>query len=328
MKILQRIKTISDTSKTTLNKLFLRYLVFLCIAMILWYANALRNEYISEVNFPVRYANLPEEKVLLNELPSHLSLKIRGIGFVLLKYKFNSRRTPLQYDLSYSSRLRETLHSEIFYSPTALYADRLAQQLSEGAQILAILPDTLFMEFGDITRKKVAVTPNLSLEYEKQFLPKGKPVITPDSLWVEGPGQILDTLKTLYTRLLVQSKTSDTLSLNVSLEPIPLLSYEYQEVHLMIPVEKHTEAEIEVPVVVMNAPEDLMVRLFPGKVKIICMVGLSDYERLNPFLFKVVADYHQISSNTRKLKLNLLQAPDFVSQLSISPGTVDYLIEK
>lgn len=328
MKIFQRINTIKNTSKATLNKMFLRYLVFLGISLILWYMNALNGQYASDIKFPVKYLNPPADKVLINELPSHLTLLVQASGFDLLKYKASAPLTTLYYDLSSSSILTRKKSSGWYYSLTNQFLEQINFQLSGDAEIISVTPDTLYMQFDSTIKKKISITPVLSVEYEKQYFPKGKPVLTPDSVWVEGPTQILDTLNTVFTQNYSHKKTTDTLSFSVPLALIPLLSYHKNEVNISIPVERHTEAELEVPIEVENVPENYRVRLFPGKVKIQCMVGLSEYEKLNSFQFKVSVDYQQITPNARKLEVNLKRVPQFISQTSFSPESVDFIVEK
>ena len=77
----------ADREKVKINKKLLIYLFFLVISIALWYLNALSKDYTTFVQYKVQYENFPKGKALISELPEKLSLKVKGLGFSVLKHK-------------------------------------------------------------------------------------------------------------------------------------------------------------------------------------------------------------------------------------------------
>ena len=82
------------------NKKIVTYLVFVFIATIFWFLNALSKDYTTTVSYPVNYKNLPKDKILIRELPDKLFLEVKGGGFALLRYKISTAFQPINLNVS------------------------------------------------------------------------------------------------------------------------------------------------------------------------------------------------------------------------------------
>ena len=96
-----------------------------------------------------------------------------------------------------------------------------------------------------------------------------------------------------------------------------------------MPVDKFTEAAFSVPIEVINVPDSLNLKTFPGQVEITYQVGLSDYENINQHMFRVEVDYLSIENNIgSKIQVNLVKFPEFVKAIQYYPKNVEYILEK
>ena len=60
---------------------------FLLLSFIFWYLNSLEKDIDYNIKYPVRYINLPEERVLAEDLPTRLDLYLKGPGYSIIKLK-------------------------------------------------------------------------------------------------------------------------------------------------------------------------------------------------------------------------------------------------
>ena len=113
----------------------------------------------------------------------------------------------------------------------------------------------------------------------------GPTLIQPDSVIISGPRVLVDTIESVYTEVYSQDRIKEGFSEELRLQAIHKIEFNSVEVWLQVPVEKFTTARISLPIEVINLPDSLVLRTFPGKVEISCQVGLSDYESLSGGLF-------------------------------------------
>ncbi|UCG27222.1 MAG: hypothetical protein JSV24_09625 [Bacteroidales bacterium] len=306
------------------------FLFFLLLSTIFWLLNELSKNSTTTITYPVMYTNLPRDKVLVREMPSRFDLLIEAPGFTLLKYTLSNRLVPLVFDLNaYSPRILSNASSEKYFILTSSARERIGRQLRSDVRILAILPDSLIMEFGDIVSKTVPVIPDLNIEFSKQYMLSGEIMTTPDSIIVSGPDVIIDTLRQVYTKHLDINQMNQTETRDVSIESIKNVTFSHKKVDVTIPIEQFTEAVLEVPIEKLHVPDSLVLKTFPGTITLACMVSLSNYDKLSPHLFRAVVDYEGIENNlSNKLKVSITKAPDYIRSVRFHPVNVEFIIEK
>ena len=81
-----------------MNKQF--YIIFICfiISTIFWLLLALSHDYPATLTLPVKYLNLPGKKVVINEMPSEISVQIKASGFKIISFGFQKDRPPVNVD--------------------------------------------------------------------------------------------------------------------------------------------------------------------------------------------------------------------------------------
>ena len=116
LRILSDFKLFGQKLKKNVNQSFLTYVIFILIAVLIWYLNALNKDYTTELKFAVRYTDLPDDKALVNSSTDHLMLTINAQGFTLLKYKYGFIFSPIVMEASYNTLRKRTnsLQGEYF----------------------------------------------------------------------------------------------------------------------------------------------------------------------------------------------------------------------
>ncbi len=326
----KKIKEFFDPEKITSNKKLVVYVFFVGIATIFWFLNALSKEYTTNVNYPVKYINLPKNKVLTNELPSRLTLKVSAFGFDLLRYKLSTAFLSNPFDVNeYTNNRLENESLKKYNLLTSQIANRFEKELSSSIRLQGISPDTITFELSPILEKKVPVKLNISNSFEQQYMLGGEITLSEDSVVVKGPSSVLDSIFNVETELLVLSDLDKTVKKNVVLKEGKGIEFSLRKIEVTVPVEQFTEAKKLVPIRANNLPDSLLIRLFPRDVKVSYFVGLKRYDNVSADHFDVVVDYNQtLSEGSNRLTISLMGKPTFVSNVRFYPQDATYLIEK
>jgi len=282
------------------------------------------------LSYPVRYIRFPKGKVLVNDVPERLDMNVQSRGFTLLRFKLRSRLVPIIFDVnSFSLNMLSDENPVTVFILTDYAIEKIQQQLSSEIKVVSISPDSLIFQFADMQSKKVGVVVNLKMEFEKQYMQVADMAITPDSVIVSGPGVMIDSINLVGTIPKIMTGIKKNVDLDMNLQPIHKVEFSVDQVSITVPVEKFTEAGMNIPIEVLNFPDSLFLRMFPDKVEITYRVGLSDYGKVNEHMFQAVVDYTDKESNIgNKLRVNIVKAPEYVVITSYHPKNIEYIIER
>jgi hypothetical protein len=174
-------------------------IICLLIATALWFLRAFENEYTTRVDHPVRYVNMPDKMITLNQLPQRISLEVKGLGFAILKHNWNFSKNPLIIDIrSLKSVPARRKKGFVEYLPMNQYFNNFTSQLKD-LKVVAIMPDTLIFRFAYTKTRRFKVNPTLVYEAGTAAVPDSLVRVNPDSVEVEGPDLMLDTLHSIPT---------------------------------------------------------------------------------------------------------------------------------
>lgn len=190
------------------------------IAIALWFLRALENEYTTRVDHPVQYINLPDKMITINPLPQKISLEVKGLGFSVLRHNWNFSKTPLTIDFKkLNSVPAKRKKGFVEYLPMNQYFIDFSSQLKD-LKVLAIIPDTLIFRFAFRKTREIRVIPALIYESGSSLIPDSLIRVNPESIEVEGPDLILDTLKYIRTLPIKIYRQGASFSRSLGLEEI------------------------------------------------------------------------------------------------------------
>jgi hypothetical protein len=130
---------------SVINRDVVIFAFFLFLSFIFWYLNSLGKEIEAAIKYPVKYANLPKERVVVEEQPVKLNLYLKGPGYSILKLKISGNRTPVTIDISKVNYRRVAGSKDHnYFIVTSGLTKSLSLQLRSGCEITSITPDTLF----------------------------------------------------------------------------------------------------------------------------------------------------------------------------------------
>lgn len=311
------------------NRRLMVFLVCLAIATVFWFLNALNKEYTVDLSFPVKYTNLPKNKILANSPPDHFTLKVNSYGFTILRHKLSMAFSPLVFNVNdFTGRRMESSESSKFRIGTRQFINRISAQVSNELRIIEIQPDSLYFEFDKIVHRKIKVEPNITYTLKQQYYLNGNITTDPDSVLVSGAESVLDTLQYVLTQKQHYKELEKNTQRNVQLEGYENLTIEPKRVILKIPLEEYTEKNLIAPVHVTDAPANVNIKLFPDKVKVSFLVALSHFSDITEADFKLTVPYSDVVEKKEMLKINLDTKPQNILSVSVVPEQVEYLIEE
>ncbi len=304
------------------------YLVCAAIATGFWFLNALSKTYTVEIVAPVEYYNFPNNKTFTGNLPEKFELTVKAYGFTILRHEFSFLFSPLSFNVNEMTNNRMVENKKTSFAfPTRQFLTELSYQLSNDIEILSMNPDTLFFSFGKMTQKHVRVKPAVNVNLKKQYLISGEITTQPKTILVNGPQSILDTLRFIYTKALAFNAVDLPIHVKAEISPVKELFFDPQSVELTIPVDEYTEAQQSVQVTLANAPNNIKIKLFPAKVKVSFLVGLSRFTEIHPEDFKLAVSYSDIEEGMQRLRIKVVSTPSFLYDVKIAPEEIEYLIE-
>jgi YbbR domain-containing protein len=233
--------------------------------------------------------------------------------------------------LKYFKNLHKDATQEIIF-PTVNYTDALSAQLKYKNQITAVSPERIVVKLNKLCRKKLPIVPSLDLSFAEQYMQCDRAVVSPDSVMVCGPKGIIDTLSCIRTEKFKAAGLKENTAVNLRLKlPARNISVKtaFFEAKVTIPVEKFTEKDIEVPLIVRNKPKNMDVKTFPDKIKISCFVALKDFDRVLPDMFSGSVDFDDSQNGSvNMLNVRVDEYPQYVKITRFSPVRVEYIIMK
>lgn len=300
--------------------------VCLLLALVFWLLNVLSAQYTMRINYHVHYTG-SNPNFVVEGVQDELFLQVKADGFDLIKYYFQVGKPEINIDVSklYLSKKESGKLKRI--SSKTLLAE-FSGQVESGLALQQIYPDSLALRIYVKGQKNVPVKLRHRLSFEKQHTLFDRISVKPPVVRVSGPKALIDTLDYIYTDSLVLEKLSSTATQRVKLQSDKNITVDPDAVLVSIPVEEFTEQRIEVPVVLINVPDSLEVKIYPDKVSLTMIVPLSKYKQVLPDQFKATANMQEGLEGKERLKVELKIKPDAVQVRKMEPSKVEFIMRR
>lgn len=319
--MVKRLKTLTRTrfKKTNFNSFFF----FLFFAVVIWIFVQFSKQYNEVIDIPVNYVNIPPDKLLEAGNPSVLKLRMEENGFKIAWFSL----FPPTLNVDVSKAVQQ--EDQLLYFVDDNRNDILSQ-VNINFEDSRFVKDVLIIDFQQKKEKKLPVASRIEVEFAAGYSATGPVQLQPDSVKVSGPDALLDTLGRLYTEELNLKKVKEDISGKIKIDTTgfkhltvyePFLSYS-------LDVEKFTEGSVQVPIELINVPEELNVIIFPKETLLFYQVALKDYSQVVASDFRVVADFSQVQENQDFLIPQIVKQPGFTTNLRLNEKRIQFIIKK
>ncbi len=326
----ENIDSRPELMNTRFRSQFSVFLVFVFSAGIIWLFIKLSKDFTSTITYKIDYQNIPVGQILMHASDSTITVGLDARGYDLVSYHLWKKKTRVSIDLS-GVKLQGNGNSFSGFLLTSGLTRKLAQQVGSHNELLFINPDTLKFQFMPEHSRRVPVNPLVQYQLRSQFMLYDNIKVYPDSIWIYGPYEVVDTIFSVNT---VQKTFTDLYkdkNEKIRLEkPLNIpLTYSAEEVEISLKVEKFTEKAFELPIKVVCPGSDFTLRIFPETVTVHCLVALKDYRRVDPGMFEAVVNCRPGDmSASSKLRIELTAFPSYIRLSRIEPERVEYILVK
>tara|TARA_R110000868_G_scaffold3348_5_gene21766 strand:+ start:278 stop:1240 length:963 start_codon:yes stop_codon:yes gene_type:complete len=304
------------------NKKINVFLLFLVSAFIILIFTKLSKQYTNTLVFNIEKVNVPQERVILNDSSTVLSLTLKTSGFKWLRYYFDTPK--VQIDFSKDVYQKESVY---VWSKSKAFLNNT--QLDKHVELLNMSPDTLVFKYGVNMVKKVPVVLNSKIEFNQGYDVLGDYILEPDSIQIIGPDVIVSEIQNIETDTIVLSNIRTDISETVKLklpEGKKELKFSDTDVILKASVDKFTEGTLKIPINVINIPKGVSLNYFPKEVNVSYYVNLSNFNSVKGKDFKVVCDYNKIGENQSFLIPELVKSPKSIKKSKINQQRIEFII--
>ncbi len=311
------------------NQNILIFGFFLLISSLFWFLNALSNTYSTEISIPIEYSNSPENKLIAEVQANEIRIKITAVGYRIINYKTTSIDPVIISLARYKPKPVDPSKSKRFFILAQSLKDEIMNAVGRNLNISIIGPDSLIFTMDEVITKKLPVRKNFDIGFKKQFMLKNDISISPDTIVVKGVKSLLDTLSEVVTKYDKLIDIDGNQIYEIDLMNIPGTEFSSNRVSCNIEVEEFTEMKYELPIEVINVPDQLRIKIYPANVTITVNVGFSRYQSIYREQFRLITDYKEADdSQVSRLRVKIAKAPEHISSMRVYPQSVDFIIEK
>lgn len=316
--------------KRTFRKKLTIFFLCLLISILMLLFIKLTRDYTLDFHFTIAYKNFPKHLVL-SEIPdSLLTIGLNAKGFELLSARYLHGKRNLIVNCK-DERIRHNSGGFFMRIAVSRLLPQISQQLPSSRSFASISPDTITLRFSEAIRKKVPVMLRLTSSFRKQYQLYDRVQLKPDSVFVTAAPSVLDTLRFIESETVTRTNLDESQRFPIPLK-LPLrpgqMRLSADTVEVFIPVEKYTEADFIIPIEVKGTSPKTLLKSFPDKCTITCMVPVKDFRSIDASMFAVSVSFDPSQIKAKKLKVKLTLSPRRIKILKISPEEVEFIIVK
>lgn len=331
MKISSIFNNIKSTIKEVIaffkKKDVITFLFFLLFSFIIWYMNTSSDDEI-EKNYVIytNYVGIPENIYIEEKLPDHIKYTLRGKRKELNKYK---QSDTITINLSnYLSSEESKVNNKVDISFLEIINTFIAKKTSELTPT-ETQPLSFSSAFKILNTKNVPILLKENIKVESQYIFVDSIKIIPNNITILGPQSSLDTIQAIYVKPLHDTYNKSNKITSELIIPNPFVINTNNNVEISFLIDKSTEKSFDIPITLINVPENINIRTFPTSINIKFSVGIQNYNNVLPSMFEANIDYNTISNVSKTTqKVNIQYNSNiYITNLTSTPKEVEYVIE-
>jgi len=269
--------------------------VALCIsaATVFWFFNALNKRYTTNIAFPIDFEYDQESYIAVRPLPEQVRINVTGMGWDLFRRSVGIKVPPLVIPLERPAEVKKL--------PTlpALFANQL-----ERFQINFIITDTLRLALEPRATRRVSLRlDSPAILFRPGYIMTSEPKITPDSVVIEGPERLINSLQVPVFLKLSQRNIDENFKEDVEVKFLnnELIKRDPPTVSVQFAVDRLVDVSDSIQLEVINYPRGARpqfgIRRVPFKFRI-PKASLQTYHRDSVY---AVLDLKHFSRGVKKI---------------------------
>lgn len=315
-----------NQNNTGINKMYYSFILFFLLSVVFWFMTKLSKEYDGTIKFPVIYNNLPDNKLLQENPLNFIEIHVKTSGFKLISAKVSPKKLEIDASNIYYKSLTD------YYLLVSQQKLAIQKQMITGIEIDHFIRDSIAFNLGLLKVKKIPVNLFSDITFAEGYEFKEGININPDSITIKGPESILDTIAyvstTLFQKKLLNSSIKEIVNIQ-NFSSDSNIRFQQDKIEISAIVEEFTEGEVEVPLTLLNLPNNKSINTFPKLVKITYKVALSNFNKISSSAFLIECDYNMSKINNLPYLIpKLVESSSLVRNIRISPLKIDFIINR
>ena len=309
-------------SKRVQGKRLNVFVLFMFLSFVISLLVKLSDTYTQTLQFELQPTRLESNEVLISKEAKTINVTLSGKGFELLKYYIEARIIDVDF-----SELTKDKSQYIWTERSQL--EKIINHFDSKISVKSINPDTLLFQYDPQFIKKVPVQMSVNSSFAFGFDLVNTFQSLPDSITLTGPKSLLKTITSIQTKTLDLKNLNSNVDRKVALD-IPNASqqilYSHQVVRIKGEVDKFTEGSVQVPVTVVNVPDNLILNFFPKEITVIFYTSLKAYNTIDASYFSIECDFNSLTDENKYLNPVLVKQPAIVKTAKLKRTELEYLI--
>ena len=305
------------------------YLASFGLSILLWIFVVSENEYTMILDLPIEARNLSEQKAYKKEVPSFASVKLKGTGRDLFKSFLlkNFAGFKLVLDLEGISQEYEFDLNDYFEK----YPKKVVLPLNYNLSFVEVVyPNRIKISLDEYQVKSVPILSNIIVLPEPGYILVGEQEIIPEEIEIAGPREELELIDYIETEFDTISGVTLPYSANVSLESYGrLIKLSQDNIKVNLEIQEISEMIIaDIPVLVVNIPENIRVFPSPQTVSLTVVGGIKRITSLRPEEIKIIIDFNKWSNQIQFYEPEVKIPIDLLNWKDISPKNLEIAVAR
>ena len=296
-------------------------LLFLFLALVISILAKLSNQVTQTLRLELVPIQLKSTEILTENKTKFVQVTIKAQGFTMLKYAFTELEMPLDF-----SQLKKD-NSSYVWNPTSEDFS-LSNFFETNVSVQSISPKFMTFNYDIQSTKKIPVVVNVATQFTLGYDMLTPLRSKPDSIALVGPKTSLDTIASVSTVDFSLTDIKKNINQTVALKLFPNLKTSVETVQVYSKVDKFTEGKINVPIQILNLPQDRVVSIFPKEIPVVFYTNLTTYDSITATDFKVVCDFSLLNSKSNLLLANLESYPKTIKSAALEFNKLEYVMTK
>lgn len=312
--IIERLKKSFHTPSSKDEKF---KVVALCIVIstTFWFFSALnKDDYISQINYPIEIKFDQEEYIATRDLPSRIPIEVTGGGWDLMTRSFGFNMSPVIINLDKPDNSN--------YLMTSSLRGQLTPRL-DPVVINFILRDSITF---DIQKKvsrtfKLALDPS-SITLDDSYRVASPIILEPDTVVWTGPERIIKDLdRVIYVEASITGIDRDV-NEEVDLPDAPsLIKSQIESTVLSFEVVRMLDVSDDVTIELVNFPDSLW-RSDVIETNIKYLIAETYFDATDSARVRITADYNAMNPTDSTLVLQVEMRDEHLENLQVSPKSI------
>ena len=322
-KITEQLRSLKILIRTDQGKEALTFLAFVVLATGIWFILATNDNREDVVRIPVELTNVPDNTILLQDMPPYIEARIRDKGAALLSYDINGIN-PIKIDFERHNNQRDAI--TLSNSTIIEYTRR---QLRTTTAINDIAPDSIRIAYTNDQGIRLPIHINADITTSPFCTMSDSIFVSPGYATIYGKAAQISRIARLETEEIIAHNISDTTHITVRIKPIEGTRIIPDSISIVIPVEEYTTKTLSVPIVIGGVPRGHTIMTFPSHVTVTCHVPMSKYADIVSNDFLIGNTYTSIQETPGTYgAIKLLNAPQYAQNITLSTDSVEYIISE